>query len=183
MNDRDSNCKFSKVLVLIQADVLILIKDNKKNKFSPRLMYFYQLRPLEKKLTWQRLFIAQVITRSLSFISINQSLSELNSSNLFPSSSDYHCGKRDLDGSYYPNDIALILLDWEATTSNYVRPICLYHPQQGDLSHHTQLFSAGLCSDYFSTLTQYDSPPGPHIRLNILHIFIPHRLGWPQSEY
>ena len=107
-------------------------------------MYFYQLRPLEKKLTWQRLFIAQVITRSLSFISINQSLSELNSTNVFPSSSDYHCGKRDLDGSYYPNDIALILLDWEATTSNYVRPICLYHPQQGDLSHHTQLFSAGF---------------------------------------
>ena len=146
-------------------------------------MYFYQLRPLEKKLTWQRLFIAQVITRSLSFISINQSLSELNSSNLFPSSSDYHCGKRDLDGSYYPNDIALILLDWEATTSNYVRPICLYHPQQGDLSHHTQLFSAGLCSDYSSILTQFDSPPGPHIRLNILHIFTPHRLGWPQPEY
>ena len=158
MNDRDSDCKFSKVLVLIQADVLL---------------------PIEAP--GEEINVTKVIHRpgnhAIPQFYINQSLSELNSSNLFPSSSDYHCGKRDLDGSYYPNDIALILLDWEATTSNYVRPICLYHPQQGDLSHHTQLFSSGQCSDYFSSLTQFDSPPGPHIRLNILHIFTPRRLG------
>ena len=44
-------------------------------------------------------------------------------------------------------------------------------------------FRQVLWSDYSSSLTQFDSPPGSHIRLNILHIFTPHRLGWPQPDY
>ena len=58
----------------------------------------------------------------------------------------YHSGFSEIDGTLFRYDIALLLLEHDVVLSESVGPICVHHPDLGDLLNQKdlQLYVAGI---------------------------------------